>query len=105
MEIRRKVTSNKFEFSNHAVEQFITHQIQINEIKEVVANGQLIRDYSNDKHNPSYLIFGLTQAQRPIHIKFSCYTRPLIKIIAVYEPNPERWDNNFTMRRSHRNDE
>ncbi|OKH23523.1 hypothetical protein NIES593_09875 [Hydrococcus rivularis NIES-593] len=38
MEIRRKVTSNKFEFSNHAMDQFITHQIQINLLRLLCTN-------------------------------------------------------------------
>jgi hypothetical protein len=105
LEIRRQVASNKFEFSKHAVDQSIMHQIRANEIEEAIANGQLIEDYSNDKQNSSYLIYGLTQAQRPIHVKCSYPTRPFLKIIAVYEPDPEQWDDNFTMRRSDSNDE
>ncbi len=100
MEIRRNVASDKFEFSKHAVDQSIMHQIQVNEIEEAIANGQLIEDYSNNKYNSSYLICGFTQSQRPIHIKCSYPNRPLIKIIAIYEPDPERWSENFSIRKS-----
>lgn len=31
-------------------------------------------------------------------------TRPLLKIITLYEPDPRRWNNDFTQRRN-RNDE
>jgi hypothetical protein len=98
MEIRLKVASNKFEFSKHAVDQSIMYQIGVNEIEDVIASGQLIEDYCNDKQNLSYLISGLTKAQRPIHVKCSYPTRHFIKIIAVYKPDSERWIDNFTTR-------
>jgi hypothetical protein len=105
IEIRRKVATNKFEFSKRAVDYSIIYQIRTDEIEEAAINGQLIEDYSNNKHNLSYLICGFTQADRPVHIKCSYYTRPFIKIIAVYEPDSEQWDDNFTMRVSNSNDE
>jgi Domain of unknown function (DUF4258) len=105
MEISHKVASDKFEISNHAVGQSIVYQIRVNEIKEAIANGEIIRDYHHGKHNSSYVMCGFTQAQRPIHVKCSYPMRPLIKIIAVYQPDPDRWCDNFTMRRNISNDE
>jgi hypothetical protein len=105
MEISHKVASNKFELSNHAVDQSIMHEIRVNEIKEAIANGEIIRDYHHAQHNSSYVICGFTQAQRPIHVKCSYPTRPFIKIIAVYQPDPERWCDNFTRRRNISNHE
>lgn len=93
-EIRRQVASNKLEFSQHAANECIMYQIQTHEIAEAIANGQLIEksyieDSSTKQHNSSYLIFGLTNADRPIHIKCSDRTRHFIKILAVYVPEPE----------------
>ena len=105
MVIRRKVASHKFEFSKHAVDQSITHQIRVSEIEEAIAKGQLIEDYFADKRNPSCLVCGLTQEQQLIHIKCSYPTRTFIKIFAVYEPKPERWSDHFTMRRTDKDDE
>ena len=99
-EIRRKITSNEFEFSKHAVDQSILRQIRVHEIKEVIANGQLIENYPTDKYGPSCLICGLTQTGRVIHIQCSYPIRSLIKIITVYEPDTERWNDNFTIRRT-----
>jgi len=98
-EICQKVLSEQFEFSKHAVDQSILRRIRVHEIKEVIANGQLIEDYPTDKYGSSCLIFGLTQAGRVIHVQCSYPIRPLIKIITVYEPHPERWNDNFTRRR------
>ena len=99
-EIRYKIASDEFEFSKHVVDQSILRRIQVYEIKEAISSGQLIEDYPDDKYDPSCLICGSTQAGRPIHVQCSYPNRPLIKIITVYEPIPERWDNNFTIRRN-----
>jgi hypothetical protein len=102
-EIRRKIAEDQFEFSKHAVDQSILRGIHVQEIKEAFARGQVIEDYPDDKYGPSCLISGLTQANRPLHVQCSYPSRPLIKIITVYEPNSNLWNNDFTQRRS--NDE
>ncbi|NET58575.1 MAG: DUF4258 domain-containing protein [Symploca sp. SIO2E6] len=98
-EIRRKVTENQFEFSKHAVDQSILRQVRVQEIREAFANGKIIEDYPDDKYRPSCLICGWTQAQRPIHIQCSYPSHPLIKIITVYQPLPQQWNDDFTQRR------
>ncbi|MFN6483219.1 MULTISPECIES: DUF4258 domain-containing protein [unclassified Nostoc] len=103
-EIRQKVADEQFEFSKHAVDQSILRQVQVQEIREVIANGQVIEDYPNDKYGPSCLISGLTQARRPIHVQCSYPSRPLVRIITLYQPDPQKWDENFTQRKKRGND-
>lgn len=98
-EIRRKVAEGQFEFSKHAVDQSILRKIRVQEVREAVATGQIIEDYPEDKYGPSCLICGFTETQRPIHVQCSYPTRPLLKIITVYEPDPQRWTEDFTQRR------
>ena len=104
VEIRRKFAEEQFEFSKHAVDQSILRQIRVQEMKEAIASGQVIEDYPEDKYRPSCLICGLTQAQRPIHVQRSYPSRSLIKIITVYEPDPQRWNDDFTQRRRSEDD-
>ncbi|MBE9060565.1 DUF4258 domain-containing protein [cf. Phormidesmis sp. LEGE 11477] len=104
LEIRRKFAEEQFEFSKHAVDQSILRQIRVQEIREAITNGQVIEDYPEDKYGPSCLIFGSTQAQRPIHVQCSYPSRSLVKVITVYEPNPQQWNNDFTQRRRSGND-
>ncbi|AUB39674.1 Protein of unknown function DUF4258 [Nostoc flagelliforme CCNUN1] len=103
-EIRQKVADEKFEFSKHAVDQSILRQVQVQEIKEVIANGQVIEDYPNDKYGPSCLISGLTQTRRPIHVQCSYPSRSLVRIITLYQPDPQKWDEDFTQRRNRGDD-
>lgn len=72
--------------------------IRITEIKEAIAQGKVIEDYADDKYSASCLIAGFTIDNRPLHIQCSYPSRPLIKIITIYQPNREHWNNNFTQR-------
>ena len=98
-EIRDKVETGRFEFSRHAVDQSILRKINVREIREAVAGGRIIEDYPEDKYGPSCLILGFTQAGKPLHVHCSHPSRSLIKIITVYEPDPNLWIN-FKLRKA-----
>ena len=91
-DIREKVLDRRYEFSRHAVDQTISRDISVRELEEMLANrSEVIEDYPDDKYGPSCLILGFTSAGRPIHLQCSYPTRPLIKIITVYESGPALW--------------
>ena len=89
--IREKIEIDLFEFSKHAVDQSIIRHISVKDVRRVIANGTIIENYPEDKYGPSCLIFGMTAEKRPIHIQCSHPSRPIIKVITLYEPNPTRW--------------
>ncbi|MBM4121863.1 MAG: DUF4258 domain-containing protein [Nitrospira sp.] len=97
-EIRERVARGQFEFLQHAVDQSILRRISVREIREAISVGEVIEMYPEDKYGPSCLIFGKTVAGRPIHVQCSDATRPVVKIITMYEPDPALWEN-FRMRR------
>ena len=45
------------------------------------------------------LVFDVTLACRPLPIQCSYPSRPLVKIITLYEPDPQRWVD-FKVRRT-----
>lgn len=92
-EIRRKIAANEFEFSQHAVDQSIVRQISVRELGEALMRAEVIEDYPDDKYGPSCLLFGTTAAGRPLHVQCSYPSRPLLKIITIYEPDPSMWIN------------
>lgn len=90
-QIRRKIALGQFEFSQHAVDQSIIRHISAQEVRDAIAEAEIIEDYPNDKYGPSCLLLGFTQAGRPLHIMCSYPSRLLVKIITLYEPNPRLW--------------
>ena len=90
-EIRERFRCNAYEYSLHAVDQSILRQISVREVEEAIAVGELIEEYPSDKYGPSRLIYGRTKAGRPIHIQCTHPIRPTVKIITLYEPEPDKW--------------
>jgi len=97
-EIRQRVARGEFEFTQHAVDQSIVRRITVGELREAIANGEVIEDYPDDKYGPSCLIFGRTAAGRPLHVQCSYPARLIVKIITLYEPDPTLWTD-FKVRR------
>lgn len=90
--IRTKIKRGEYEFSKHAVDQSIIRGITVKEVREaLLQDSELIEDYPDDKYGPSCLILGFTKKNKPLHIQCSYPSRPIIKIITLYEPNPEKW--------------
>jgi len=89
--IRVKIVKNDFELSQHAVNQSIVRHIRVQELREAIRAGEVIEEYPDDKYGPSCLIFGLTIANRPLHVQCSYPSRPLVKIITLYEPDTKIW--------------
>jgi hypothetical protein len=98
-DIHEKIARGQFEFSQHAVDQSLVRHISIQELREAIAVGEVIEDYPDDKYGPSCLVFGVTLVRRPVHIQCSYPSRPLVKIITLYEPDPQRWVD-FKVRRT-----
>ena len=68
-------------------------------IKSVIENGRVIKDYPDDTPYPSRLILGF-DGERPVHV-VSAYNaeNDTEYVITVYEPDVQKWSNNFTERR------
>lgn len=98
-EIREKIETGQFEFSKHAVDQNIIRRISVKETDELFGNAEVIEDYPDDKYGPNCLIFGNTREGRPLHVQCSYPSRSLIKIITLYEPDPDLWID-FKIRRT-----
>jgi hypothetical protein len=91
-EIRGKILKRQYEFSKHAVDQSIVRDISVPEVEEAIADrSEIIEDYPEDKYGPSCLILGFTRMGRPLHIQCSYPSRPIVKIITLYEPDPDLW--------------
>jgi len=99
-DIRTKIATRQYEFSKHAVDQTIVRDISVGELQEAISNrSEIIEDYPDDKYWPSCLILGFTTSGRPIHVQCSYPSRPLIKIVTVYEPDPDLW-RDFRIRKA-----
>jgi len=91
-DIQDKIRRRHDELSRHALDQGIKRDLSIAEIEEaLLGTCELIEDYPDDKYGPSCLILGFTKAGRPVHVLSSHPSRPLLKIMTLYEPDPADW--------------
>lgn len=91
--IQEKFNLNLFEFSKHAADRMILRRITLSEIREAIQSSEIIEDYPEDKYGSSCLILGQTKHDRFLHIQCSYPSRPFVKVITVYEPDPKDWIN------------
>ena len=97
-EICTKIRDWQFELSQHATNQSIIRRITMQEVRDAVETCERLEDYPDDKYGPSCLILGFTKTKRPLHIPCSYPSRPLVKLITLYEPDPGQWVD-FKIRR------
>jgi len=91
-DIREKIERRQYELSKHAVDQSILRGISVAEIEEAISGqSEVIENYPEDKYGATCLILGHTKAGRLLHIQCSYPSRPLIKIVTLYEPDPQHW--------------
>lgn len=90
-ELRAKIAANEFEFTKHALDQSILRGISVQEVREAFMDSEVIEDYPEDKYGPSCLVLGTTKSNRPLHIQCTHPSRAIVKIITLYQPDPEQW--------------
>lgn len=98
--IRDSVRRRRYELSKHAVDQSIVRDIAVSEMEEaLLIASEVIEDYPDDERGPSCLVLGFTRAGRALHFQVSHPSRPVLKVITLYEPDPDLWID-FRRRRS-----
>ncbi len=98
-DIRQQLAAGQFLFSRHAFKRAVERNISAVEIMAAGENAVIIEEYPSDKYTPSCLLLGFTVQQRPIHLHVSRAETPHVKIITLYEPGLEHWDESFIRRR------
>jgi len=67
-------------------------QVYDAEVQQAIDNGRIIEKYPSDKPYPSYLVYGRSSKDRPIHVVCAWYQEDETAIVVtVYEPDPARW--------------
>lgn len=89
--ILAQLSRGEFEFTRHALKRVVERNISTQEICEMASKAIVIEDYPDDKYAPSCLLLGFTKRKRPLHIQVSYIDTELVRIITIYEPDPDDW--------------
>lgn len=89
----------KLKFTGHAIRQMFLRRISETDVKAVVSEGEVIKEYADDKPFPSMLLLGLVN-NRPIHVVVACdEDNETGYVITTYEPDPGIWAEDFKRRK------
>jgi len=72
--------------------------IPTDEIEEAMGGAEIIEEYPDDKYGPSLLLLGVTRNGRALHVQVA-WSR--MRIVTVYEPDPQEWSDWRTRRTPH----
>ncbi|MGI8950039.1 MAG: DUF4258 domain-containing protein [Chitinophagaceae bacterium] len=85
----------KVQIGEHSFKRMFERRIETEDVLQVVYSGEIIKQYSDEKPYPAYLMLKFVK-HKPIHIivaknneNGSCF------IVTVYEPDPELWSADF----------
>jgi hypothetical protein len=86
-------------FRVHALQRMFERRISVDDVYAVIARGEVIEDYPDDRPYPSRLVLGWIGA-RPLHtvVADNLSENELI-VITVYEPDSEVWEADFKRRK------
>ena len=85
-------------WTNHILERIFRRGIHIDDIENVLVNGEIIEQYPNDYPFPSCLVLGRAKAGKALHVVCGLNGTELW-LITAYFPNPDQWNENYKQRR------
>lgn len=87
------------EYRIHATKRMFERDITESNIEAVLTSGRVIENYKDDFPLPSILLSGKSSEGRPLHIVVGInLTEKILVIITAYEPDPEKWFEDFSRR-------
>lgn len=99
--IKLAVETNQFFVSRHGKEKKEANNLTLEEILSSVTKGEIIENYPDDTPYPSCLIYGNNEKNEPIHSVWA-YNKDTgyAVLITVYRPDPQKWINWRTRRKT-----
>jgi len=93
------VASDRVVFRVHAIQRMYQRSISEPDVRHVMATGEIVEDYPDDKPYPSCLVLGW-HGSRPFHVVIADNVTAQEKIVVtVYEPDPGEWEPDFKRRK------
>lgn len=86
-------------FSAHAIQKMFFRRISPDDVKSVIAYGEVIEENLEDQPFPSYLLFDFAKGV-PLHVVVSQDLKnALCVVVTTYVPSCELWSDDFRSRR------
>ncbi|MEW6273909.1 MAG: DUF4258 domain-containing protein [Bacillota bacterium] len=98
-QIRKALPEERYEISQHAEQERRNDGLSLADVENAIHTGEIIELYPNDPRGPSCLVYGLATNGRPVHVVAGFLTTGWVRVIMVYVPNPEQWEDDWKTRK------
>ena len=97
--LHEAVAGGRIQWRRHVLEKLAERGIQQQAVREVLLNGERIRDYTQDRPFPSPLLLGYIGG-KPLHVVASCdeINRQAF-VITAYEPSLDVFESDYRTRK------
>ena len=92
-EVQGQLLAGESDFSDHAFWRAVERNVGDTEIMEAGNGAFFVEEYQDEKYGTSALVLGFTMTGRPLHILVSLSDTPLLRKVALYEPDPDQWED------------
>lgn len=99
-DIRKLCTEEMIIMTAHVIKRCKERNIGSDSILNVIMNGEIIRQYEDDRPFPSCLLLGMAINDRYLHVVVASDMINL-HIITAYYPDIEEWESDFRTRKEH----
>ncbi len=89
--IREAVRSGRWFMTEHAIERVKMRYIEDQTLASLIAEGEILEDYSNDPRGPSALVLTWDETRRPIHAVCAFDPTGSLVVVTAYAPEPPKW--------------
>jgi hypothetical protein len=89
------VRQGRYEFTLHAQLERLADDLDVAEIEQVIAQGELLEEYPDAPRGRSCLLLGYA-GTRPVHVVLGWAgdgAATVLRIVTVYLPEPPRWSD------------
>ncbi len=94
------IVRDAFYVSEHAYNEAIDDRIGPLDVVAETANGEVFEDYPTDPRGASCLVLCHLRRAKPVHAVWGYDEAAKVAIlITVYRPDPDRWSDDFRVRR------
>ncbi len=89
---------DKIAVTKHARTRLEERGIRMDDIVTAIGNGEIIKEYADDKPLPSCLVLGKSMEDKPLHLVIS-RDEEFMYLITAYFPDSQQWEDDFKTRK------
>ncbi|OPX89642.1 MAG: hypothetical protein A4E53_01457 [Pelotomaculum sp. PtaB.Bin104] len=101
--LRKAVLEERYEVSHHAEQERRNDNLLIEDIERAILTGEIIEPYPDDPRGQSCLIYGNAISGRPVHVVIGFLPTGWCRIITVYVPISDYWEDDWKTRKRRAN--